>query len=151
MSHDEKIAAIEDRPDISRSRQAGLLNVSRAALYYTPQEREEDKKHMDMIDAIYTDLPFYGSRRIRNELWDRFREHVCRERVQRLMSLMGIEAIYPKPKTGLSHPDHKKYPYLLTGISATFPNHIWGTDITYVKLETGWPILRHSWIGFPGT
>jgi len=141
LSHDEKIAAIAEHPNISRSRQAELLEVSRAALYYTPQEREENKKHMDMIDLIYTDLPFYGSRRIKNELRDRFAEQVCRERVQRLMRLMGIEAIYPKPKTSVAAPAHKKYPYLLSGVSATFPNHIWGTDITYVKLETGWAYL----------
>lgn len=115
--------------------------MSRASFYYLPKEREADKRHMDMIDTIYTDLPFYGSRRIRNELQDRFGEQMCRERVQRLMRIMGIEAIYPKPKTSISSPEHKKYPYLLSGISASFPNHIWGTDITYVKLETGWAYL----------
>lgn len=94
-----------------------------------------------MIDAIYTDYPFYGSRRIRNELSDRFDEYMCREHVQRLMRIMGIEAIYPKPKTSIASPEHKKYPYLLSCISASFPNHIWGTDITYVKLETGWAYL----------
>jgi putative transposase len=142
LSHNEKIAAIENgHPILSVTRQAALLDISRGSLYYTPKEREADKRHMDMIDNIYTDLPFYGSRRIRNELCDRFGEQVCRERVQRLMRLMGIEAIYPKPNTSRACPEHKKYPYLLTGISASFPNHIWGTDITYVKLETGWAYL----------
>lgn len=141
MSHKEKIAAAEPHPLLSLSRQAELLGISRGSLYYTPREREEDKGHMDMIDAIYTDIPVYGSRRIRNELRDRFNERVGRERVQRLMRLMGIEAIYPKPNTSIASPEHKKYPYLLSGIRASFPNHIWGTDITYVKLETGWCYL----------
>lgn len=141
MSHKEKIAFVESHPVLSLSRQTELLGISRSSFYYEPKEREEDKKHMDMIDAIYTDLPFYGSRRIRNELRDRFGEHVCREHVQRLMRIMGIEAIYPKPNTSIASPEHKKYPYLLTGVSASRPNHIWGTDITYVKLETGWAYL----------
>lgn len=141
MSHREKTALIEKHPLISISRQAELLNISRSSIYYTPKEKEEDKKHMDMIDVIYTDLPFYGSRRIKREIKDRFNEYICRERVQRLMREMAIEAIYPKPKTSVANPEHKKYPYLLKGISALFPNHIWGTDITYVKLETGWAYL----------
>lgn len=142
MSHNEKVAVIEnDNPFLSLSRQAALLDISRGSLYYTPKEREADKQHMDMIDAIYTVYPFYGSRRIRNELRDRFGEQMCRKHVQRLMRMMGIEAIYPKPNTSRASPEHKKYPYLLAGISASFPNHIWSTDITYVKLETGWAYL----------
>lgn len=141
MSHKEKISLIEKHPSISISRQAELLNISRSSIYYAPKEKEEDKKHMDMIDAVYTDYPFYGSRRVKNEIKDRFHEHICRERVKRLMRQMGIEAIYPKPKTSIACPEHKKYPYLLSGISASYPDHIWGADITYVKLETGWAYL----------
>jgi putative transposase len=96
---------------------------------------------MDMIDRIYTDYPFYGSRRIRNELKDRFQEYTGRDRIRRLMREMGIEAIYPKPKTSIAHPKHKKYPYLLGGVTASFPNHIWGTDITYIRLEEGFAYL----------
>lgn len=96
---------------------------------------------MDMIDATYTDYPFYGSRRIKNELEDRYKLSICREHVQRLTRLMGIEAIYPKPKTSVPHPEHRKYPYLLSTVTASFPNHVWGTDITYVKLEDGWAYL----------
>jgi len=96
---------------------------------------------MDAIDAIYTKRPFYGSRRIRNELRDRFAEYVCRERVQRLMRLMGIEAVYPKPKTSVPNTEHKIFPYLLRNLAISRPNHVWGTDITYIKLETGWAYL----------
>lgn len=96
-----------------------------------------------MIDAIYTELPFYGSRRMRNELLDRHQISIGREHVQRLMRLMGIEAIYPKHGLNTSAGDvlHLKYPYLLTGVIADHPNHIWGTDITYVKTEKGWAYL----------
>lgn len=118
-----------------------LVGISRSSFYYKPRENSEDKKHMDMIDAIYTDYPFYGSRRIRNEIIDRYAVSICRERIQRLMRAMGLEAIYPKPKTSIAHPEHKKYPYLLSGVAASFPNHIWGTDITYLKLEEGWAYL----------
>lgn len=96
---------------------------------------------MDKIDVIYTDCPFYGSRRIRNELKDRYGVRICREHVQRLMRLMGIEALYPKPKTSLGNKQHEKYPYLLKDISAEYPNHIWGTDITYIRLKQGWAYL----------
>lgn len=98
---------------------------------------------MNALDAIYTDCPFYGSRRMRYELNTRYHIRICREHVQRLMRLMGLEAIYPKKYKGLSDPDnqHKKYPYLLTRITASHPNHIWGTDITYVRLETGFAYL----------
>jgi putative transposase len=77
------------------------------------------------------------------ELNTKHQIHICREHVQRLMRLMGLEAIYPKKYKGLSDSDdqHKKYPYLLTNITASFPNHIWGTDITYVRLEHGFAYL----------
>ena len=98
---------------------------------------------MHAIDKIFTDYPFYGSRRIRYELAQRHGIPANRKRIQRLMRLMGLEAIYPKKYKGLSDPNgaHKKYPYLLADITASFPNHIWGTDITYVRLESGWAYL----------
>ena len=142
MSHEERKALIvPEHPDLSISRQAKLLDISRSSLYYASRENPNDKKHLDMIDAIYTDYPFYGSRRMRLELADRYGVAVCREKVQRLMRLMGIEAIYPKPRTSIAHPEHKKYPYLLKNLAITHPNHVWGTDITYVKLEEGWAYL----------
>ncbi|MFY9463293.1 MAG: IS3 family transposase [Candidatus Sungiibacteriota bacterium] len=129
-------------PTISISRQAKLLDLSRTSLYTTPKEDPRDKHIMDCIDRIYTKHPFLGSRKIRMALDDED-IHICRDHVRRLMRVMGIEAIYPKKYKGLSDPDgtHKKYPYLLTNITASFPNHIWGTDITYVKLESGFCYL----------
>lgn len=98
---------------------------------------------MNALDEICTDCPFYGSRRMRYELNATYHIAICREHIQRLMRLMGLEAIYPKKYRGLSDPDaqHKKYPYPLTNITARFPNHVWGTDITYARPETGWAYL----------
>lgn len=130
-------------PDFGIAQQSELLGISRSSFYYKEKENPEDKKRMDLIDLIYTDYPFYGSRRVRNELLDRNQLSIGREQVQRLMRLMGIEAIYPTKAKNTSAGDasHRKYPYLLKGIVASYPNHIWGTDITYIRMETGWAYL----------
>ena len=143
MNHHERVASIErDHPIISIARQAELLKVSRASLYVVSRKNPEDKRVMDCIDQIYTKHPFLGSRKIQIALHD-FDIHICRDHVRRLMRFMGIEAIYPKARTNTSIPDntHRKYPYLLRGVAARYPNHVWGTDITYVRLEHGWAYL----------
>ena len=92
--------------------QCALLKVPRSTLYYKPEPAsDEELKLMRRIDEIYTKWPFYGSRRIAEELHDEGYV-VNRERVRRLMRLMGIEAIYQKPNTSRKHPSHKIYPYL---------------------------------------
>lgn len=98
---------------------------------------------MNLIDRIYTELPFYGSRRIKDELKESYNVAICREHAQNLMRLMGIEAIYPKKRLNLSqnpHP-HAVYPYLLRDYQITEPDQVWGTDITYIRLENGWAYL----------
>lgn len=124
-------------------RQAQLLGISRSSIYYEPVADEDDIRIMHAIDEIFTKYPFYGSRRIGYELEKTYELTVNRKHIQRLMRLMGLEAIYPKKYKGLSDPNaqHKKYPYLLANITASFPNHIWGTDITYIRLESGWAYL----------
>ncbi len=98
---------------------------------------------MGWIDKIYTDYPFYGSRRIRYELGETYQTMIARDHVRRLLRIMGIETIYPKAKPNTSIPDQtrRKYPYLLKGIKIIRPNQVWGTDITYIKLENGWAYL----------
>lgn len=98
---------------------------------------------MNVLDEIYTKYPFYGSRRMQYELSYSYGIQICREHVQRLMRLMGLEAVFPKKSLDLSkaEADHKKYPYLLKDLTATFPNHIWGTDITYIRLSQGFCYL----------
>lgn len=104
---------------------------------------EQDIILMGLIDKIYTDYPFYGSRRIRYELGSTYQKLIARDHVRRLLRIMGLETIYPKAKPNTSIPDQtrRKYPYLLKGLPIIRPNQVWGTDITYVKLETGWCYL----------
>lgn len=91
---------------------------------------------MNLIDKEYTDHPFYGSRRMAAWLYTQG-YLVNRKRVQRLMQCMGLEAIYPKPSLSKVDAGHKKYPYLLRGVEASFPGHVWSTDITYIRLSSG--------------
>jgi putative transposase len=95
---------------------------------------------MGLIDKKYTDCPFYGSRRMAAWLNDDEGEHVNRKRVRRLMRLMGLEAVYPKPKLSGGN-GHKVYPYLLRGVEVVRPDQVWSTDITYVGLPGGFVYL----------
>lgn len=96
---------------------------------------------MNLIDEIYTRYPFFGSRSIRKWLRIYHQTAIGREKTQRLMRLMGLEAIYPKKKTSFSNKENKVYPYLLRGLTIDQPNQVWSTDITYVRLERGWAYL----------
>lgn len=95
---------------------------------------------MRLIDEQYLKTPFYGSRKM--AVWlGRVGRSVNRKRVQRLMRLMGIEAIYPKPRTTQRHPEHRVFPYLLHGVEIVRPNQVWSTDITYVPMPRGFMYL----------
>lgn len=127
-------------PDLSLSTQADLLSLSRSGLYYHPvgpSAREIAVKHR--IDEIYTKRPFYGSRRITNEL--RKKMTINRKTVQKYMREMGLVALGPRPNLSKPHPGHKIYPYLLRNVTADYPNHIWAIDITYIPLREGWMYL----------
>lgn len=126
---------------MSVSRQCELLGLARSTFYYQPaRESEKNLKLMRLIDEEYLRHPFYGSRQM--VLWLAREGHaVNRKRVQRLMRLMGIEALYPKRKTTLSAPGHRVYPYLLRDVSAARPDHVWSTDITYIPLRRGFMYL----------
>lgn len=144
LTHSQKLSLIDkDHPAIGLARQAALLDVSRSSLYYIPKINEKDEQIMNLIDKIYTELPFYGSRRIRDELKETYGIPIGREHTQSLMRLMGIEAVYPKKRFNLSQNNapHKIYPYLLRDYSITESNQVWGTDITYIRLEKGWAYL----------
>lgn len=95
---------------------------------------------MDLIDEQHTRTPFYGSRRLLIYLKENGHE-VNRKRVQRLMRLMRIEAIYPKPRLTRRNETHKIYPYLLRGLTIERPDHVWSTDITYIKIGNGFAYL----------
>jgi putative transposase len=128
-------------PQLSIFRQCELLGLSRSTFYYQPAtESKENLGLMRLIDEQYTRCPFYGSRRMTAWLKDE-RHPVNRKRVQRLMGLMGLEAIYPKPNLSAADRQHKVYPYLLRGVSIERPDQVWSADITYVPLEGGFMYL----------
>ncbi|MBU1167099.1 IS3 family transposase, partial [Patescibacteria group bacterium] len=133
----------KDHAKISLLRQTELLDVSRSSLYYQPRISPTEIRIMNAIDEIYTRYPFYGSRRIKLELEDEYQIYICREHVQRHMREMGLQAIYPRRKPNTSKPgkQHKKFPYLLKDIDILYPNQVWGTDITYIRLKTGFVYL----------
>ncbi len=123
------------------TRQCELAGIARSGLYYQAQPEDElNLALMRRIDALYTDYPFFGSRRMTAWL-KREGYPVNRKRVTRLMRLMGLEAIYPKPNTSRSNPEHRVYPDLLREVEAVRPNQVWSTDITYIRLERGFVYL----------
>jgi len=130
-----------DHAAISVRRQCALLGVNRASLYYAPAgESAEKLRLMRLLDEQYTRTPFYGSRRM--TAWLQVQGHeVNRKRVSRLMELMGIEAVYPKPKLSRPGEGHKIYPYLLEGVAVERVNQVWSTDITYIRMAHGFAYL----------
>ncbi|WP_423229068.1 IS3 family transposase, partial [Syntrophorhabdus aromaticivorans] len=141
LPHEEKVMLIyRNHEMISLTRQAELLGISRSSLYYEPVIDPYDDLLMRLIDEIYTKMPFYGSRRIAEAL-TRMGHAVGRKRTQRLMRTMGIEAIYPKPNLSKPHPEHVIYPYLLRDALIDRPDHVWSSDITYIRLAQGFVYL----------
>jgi putative transposase len=121
--------------------QTSLLSISRTHLYYqpaAPSAREVAIKHC--IDELFTECPFYGSRKLHALLLPTFGP-LARNTVRRYMQEMGLAAIYPGPKLSQRHPEHRVYPYLLRNVIAAHPNHIWGVDITYVRVRGSWLYL----------
>ena len=134
---------------ISVRRQCDLLGLNRSSFYYKPKtgheklnnstrdinspvrETEMNLKIMTRIDALYMDYPFYGSRNM-TVILNREGYNVNRKRIQRLMRLMGIQAIYPKPRLSISGKGHKIYSCLLKNLSIDRPNYVWCADITYI-------------------
>jgi putative transposase len=126
---------------LSIRRQCELLGLSRSSFYYEPAGVSvEDLRLMRLIDEQYTARPFYGSRRMAVWLGQRG-EEVNRKRVQRLMRIMGLEAIYPKPRLSLAGQGHRIYPYLLRGVKVERRDQVWSTDITYIPMASGFMYL----------
>ena len=130
-----------DHEEISVRRQCQLLGVNRSGLYYEPLgESEENLTLMRLLDEQYTRTPFYGSRKMVEWLGTQGLR-VNRKRVSRLMELMGIEAVYPKPKLSQPGEGHRVYPYLLRGLEVGRVNQVWSTDITYIRMAQGFVYL----------
>ena len=122
-------------------RQCDLMGLSRSGYYYQPQgESALNQRLMNLLDEQYTRMPFYGVEKM-TEWLRRQGFPVNEKRVRRLLRIMGIEAIYPKPQLSSPSADGKKYPYLLRDLMIEHPNHVWSADITYVPLLKGFAYL----------
>jgi putative transposase len=127
--------------NLSVRRQCKLLAVARSSVYRSGSETSaEDLALMRCLDELHLKLPFYGSRRMQFELNKEGRS-LCRKRVQRLMRVMDIVALVPRPGTSKPAPGHKIYPYLLRNVAITEPNHVWAIDMTYVPMQHGFLYL----------
>jgi putative transposase len=128
-------------PSLSIIRQCTLLDISRSGLYYQPKGiSEEELTLMKLIDRQYLTTPFYGARKIAACLKSQG-HRANRKRVRRLMRIMGLNAIYRRPRTSKPAPGHKIYPYLLGGMKITRPNQVWAADITYIPMARGFLYL----------
>jgi putative transposase len=128
-------------PSLSIVQQCRLLSISRSGLYYQPKEiSEEDIDLMKLIDRLYLATPIFGARKIAALLKSQG-YLVNRKRVRRLMRLMGLRAIYRRPRTSRPGAGHKIYPYLLSGLKITRPNQVWSADITFIPMARGFLYL----------
>ena len=134
---------IEPRhPKLSIRRQCKLIGLNRASYYQKASgESELNLKVMKAIDAEYTSKPFYGYRKMTQQLRKQHGYPVNHKRVARLMRLMGLQAIYTRPKTTIADQQHKKYPYLLRNLKINRPNQVWSSDITYIPMRNGFMYL----------
>ena len=132
---------IDRKHKLAVTRQAALLGLSRASVYYTPRPvSEEDLALMRRIDELHLELPFAGSRMLR-DLLNVEGVVIGREHVRTLMRRMGITAVYQRPKTTRRHRAHPVFPYLLRTLTITRPNHVWAADITYIPMARGFVYL----------
>ena len=129
------------RSDISITRQCTLIGLSRSSFYFTPAtESLENLEIMRLVDEEYMRHPFLGYRKFKPYLAKQGLA-VNHKRILRLMRLMGISAIYPKPNLSKPSPGHKIYPYLLKSLPIERPNQVWSTDITYIPMRGGFVYL----------
>ncbi len=128
-------------PNLSIRRQCDLLGIDRSGLYYEPVgPSAQDMSLMRLLDEQYTRTPFYGARKMTKWL-SGLGYTADIKRVRRLLRLMGLEAIYPKPNLSFNGAEHRRYPYLLRGIDIFRANQVWSADITYIRLTGGFVYL----------
>ena len=133
---------VSSEEELSISCQCELLDIPRSSFYYMPEPvSDEELSLMKLIDQCYLELPYYGTRRIKDWLYDEHGLVVNRKRIQRLRRLLAIETLYPKRNLSLANQNHKVYPYLLRGLDINRPNQVWSTDITYIPMSKGFVYL----------
>ena len=131
-----------EHPWLSLRRQCELIGLNRSSYYYQPAtESPLNLTLMRLIDEQYLRTPFYGYPKMTEYLRQVKKYLVNPKRVYRLMQLMGLRAVAPRPHTSRPHPEHKIYPYLLRGVDITHPNQVWSADITYVPMQRGFMYL----------
>jgi len=132
---------IDRTHDLSITRQAELLGISRGCVYYLPRPvSDEDLRLMRRLDELHLEHPFMGARMLRDQLWRQGRQ-VGRRHVATLMQRMGIQALCPQPGSSKPAPGHKVYPYLLRKLSITRSNQVWAMDTTYIAMARGFVYL----------
>lgn len=131
---------IDEKDELSLSRQCRILSIGRTAYYYRSEISKANLELMRQIDELFTEDPSRGTRRICAAI-KRRGVNIGRAKVRRLMDRMGLSAIYCKPNLSKCTPGHKKYPYLLRGIKVSRVNQVWSTDITYIRLRNGFVYL----------
>ena len=137
----ERREMIQGAHELTKTRRCELLGLARSTAYYSPSPLiESDLQLMRVIDEIHLEYPFYGSRRICDEL-DTRGYRVNRKRVKRLMREMGIRALYPRPRTSIAHQGHKVYAYLLRDMTVDRANQVWASDICYIPMAKGFMYL----------
>jgi putative transposase len=132
---------IDKTHDLPITQQCRVLKLSRSSVYYKPAPPSaETLALMRRMDELHLEFPFLGARGLK-KLLKREEIHISRERVGRLMKVMGIHALYRKPNTSKRHPKHPVYPYLLRHVSIDRPNQVWAADITYIPMQRGFVYL----------
>jgi len=126
---------------LSRARQCELLGLARSSYYYVPEpESAENLQYLRLLDEEYTRHPFYGVPKM--TFWlQQLGYGVGPKRVRRLLRAMGLMAVYPKPHLSPNPLEHRRFPYLLRDLRIDRPNQVWSTDITYIRLRTGFVYL----------
>ena len=126
---------------LSITRQCRLVSIARSSYYYEGRgESPLNLELMRLIDEQFLETPFYGSRQMTR--WLRRQGYtVSRKRIRRLMRMLGLQAVFQRPRTSQPHPEHKIYPYLLRDLAITRPNQVWCADVTYIPLERGFLYL----------
>jgi putative transposase len=141
---------VDTKLNISLNKQCKLLHIAKSSLYYEPVKKYSSEYELQLLNAIndiYSEFPYYGTRRIVTAL-ENMGYNVGRKLVKSMMNYMGIKALYPTKKTTMPNKEHEKYPYLLeqykndnNQVVIDTPNQVWSTDITYIKLEKGYVYL----------
>jgi putative transposase len=143
MTRAERLSRVERAaPALPITRQGELLALPRSSVYYEPASAvsDEDLRLIRLLDELHLKYPFMGSRRLRDEL-KKLGAIVNRKRIQRLMRLMGLEALYPRKRTSVPNLAHRVFPYLLRDLLIDRPNQVWATDITYIPMRRGFLYL----------